>query len=198
MRNLKELTDDELIVAYVEQGIARAFDILLSRSEEKLFAYILYMVHDEETANDIFQETFVKVIDRLNRHQYSPDGKFCAWCMRIAHNVMMDTYRSQQCRQVIEADKYDLSNVRSNGVFLDNKEAELSNRQVLSDVKRIMDQLPEPQREVVYMRFYQDLSFKEIAEETGVSINTSLGRMRYAVLNMRRMAKANNIALQLL
>lgn len=197
MKNLQELTDEELALLYVE-GNNRAFDLLLSRNEVKLFSYILFMVHDQEKANDIFQETFVKVISKLQKRQYVVNGKFGAWCMRIAHNVMMDMYRENRSKHIIDASEdNDLSNISGDVVLMGNAEDELVNSQVLSDVKKMMEQLPPVQREVVYMRYYQQLSFKEIAEMTGVSINTSLGRMRYAILNLRRMAKEHQVYLQL-
>ena len=197
MRNLEEMTDEELALLYVE-GDNRAFDELLSRNEVKLFTYILFMVHDQEVANDVFQETFVKVISKLQKHQYMPNGKFGAWCMRIAHNVMMDMYRESRSKHFVDPNENnDLSNIGSDNLLDSNAEDALVNSQVLSDVKKMMNQLPALQREVVYMRYYQQLSFKEIAEATGVSINTSLGRMRYALLNLRRMAKEHNVYLQL-
>lgn len=197
MKNLQDLTDEELALLYIE-GNNRAFDLLLSRNEVKLFSYILFMVHDQEKANDIFQETFVKVISKLQKRQYVVNGKFGAWCMRIAHNVMMDMYRENRSKHIIDASEdNDLSNISGDVVLMGNAEDELVNSQVLSDVKKMMEQLPPVQREVVYMRYYQQLSFKEIAEMTGVSINTSLGRMRYAILNLRRMAKEHQVYLQL-
>lgn len=197
MRNLEEMTDEELALLYVE-GDNRAFDELLSRNEVKLFTYILFMVHDQDVANDVFQETFVKVISKLQKHQYVPNGKFGAWCMRIAHNVMMDMYRESRSKHFVDPNENnDLSNIGSDNLLDSNAEDALVNSQVLSDVKKMMNQLPALQREVVYMRYYQQLSFKEIAEATGVSINTSLGRMRYALLNLRRMAKEHNVYLQL-
>lgn len=197
MKNLKELTDEQLAMNYIE-GDNRAFDELLSRTQSKLYSYIMFVVHDRETADDVFQETFVKVITRLHQRKYAPSGKFGAWLMRIAHNVMMDLYRNHRSDKVVEAaNNNDLSNMGSE-VLLDTPvESQFVNSQVLRDVEKMMNNLPAPQREVVYMRFYQEMSFKEIAETTGVSINTSLGRMRYAVLNLRRMAKEHNIQLQL-
>lgn len=196
MKNLNEMTDEQLALAYIE-GDNRAFDMLLARNQSKLFSYILFVVKDRDLADDIFQETFVKVVTRLQQRKYSPSGKFGAWLMRIAHNVIMDWYREQRLDRVIDAPKdNDLSNM--GGDLLDtNIENTYINRQVLSDVKKMMGMLPTAQREVVFMRFYQEMSFKEIAETTGVSINTSLGRMRYALLNLRRMAREHNIQLQL-
>lgn len=197
MEFINELTDEELAMSYIE-GNNRAFDELLSRNQGKLFSYILFVVRNEDTANDLFQETFVKVITKLHEKRYTPSGKFSAWIMRIAHNVIMDWYRDIRTRNIVEpTQENDLSNLSGNNVLDANVENKFVNEQVLEDVKRMMSQLPPTQREVVFMRFYQNLSFKEIAELTGVSINTSLGRMRYAVLNLRRMTKEYGIALQL-
>lgn len=197
MRNLQDLTDEELALLYVE-GNNRAFDLLLSRNEVKLFSYIMFMVRDQEVANDIFQETFLKVVSKLQNHEYSVNGKFGGWLLRIAHNVLMDMYRGQRYKYVVESkDDNDLSNISGDDLLETNAEVNLINIQVLSDVRKMMDQLPTLQREVVYMRYYQQLTFKEIAEATGVSINTSLGRMRYALLNLRRMAKKHDVYLQL-
>lgn len=197
MENISRLTDEELAISYV-RGNNRAFDELLSRNLSKLFSYILFVVRDEDKANDLFQETFVKVITKLHQGRYVDSGKFGAWIMRIAHNVIMDWYREQRSRNLIEpTDENDLSNLSGNEILDSNVENRYVNDQIMVDVKNMMNMLPPTQREVVFMRFYQDLSFKEIAETTGVSINTSLGRMRYAILNLRRMSKEHNIALQL-
>ena len=184
-------------MAYIE-GNNRAFDLLLQRTQSKLFSYILFVVRDHDKAEDVFQETFVKVITKLNQRKYTVSGKFSAWLMRIAHNVIMDNFREQRSQNIVEPTQgNDLSNLSSKDLLDTNVENRYVNEQILSDVKKMMNLLPPTQREVVFMRFYQDMSFKEIAETTGVSINTSLGRMRYAVLNMRRMAKQHNVHLQL-
>lgn len=193
MRKLEEMTDEQLALAYVE-GDNRAFDLLLSRNEVKLFGYIMFVVLDQEKANDVFQETFVKVVTKLQQRQYVPNGKFLAWCMRIAHNVMMDMYRDNRLQNIVETpDDNDMSKIRDEYVVFDNAENTIVRGQVMSDVKKMVNLLPPTQREVVYMRYYQQLSFKEIAELTNVSINTSLGRMRYALLNLRRMAKEHDV-----
>lgn len=197
MKNLQDMTDEELALSYAD-GNNRAFDLLLLRNQSKLFSYILFVVHDRETAEDIFQETFVKVISRLQEGRYTVSGKFGAWIMRIAHNAIMDWYRDQASMRIVDtsADN-DLSNIPGADIFEGYIENRFVNSQIMTDVRRLLDALPPMQREVVYMRFYQQLSFKEIADSTDVSINTALGRMRYALLNMRRMAKANNMVLQL-
>ncbi len=197
MKNLQDMTDEELALSYAD-GNNRAFDLLLLRNQSKLFSYILFVVHDRDTAEDIFQETFVKVITRLQEGRYMVSGKFGAWIMRIAHNAIMDWYRDQAALRTVDtsADN-DLSKLPGADLYEGNIENHYVNSQVLTDVRRLLDALPPMQREVVYMRFYQQLSFKEIADSTDVSINTALGRMRYALLNMRRMAKSYNMALQL-
>ena len=197
MKNFEGVSDEQLALLYV-QGNNRAFDELLSRTQSKLFTYIMFVVRDHDVADDIFQETFVKAITRLQEGKYTDSGKFTFWLTRIAHNVIMDTYRQQKNVHVIEPTiDNDLSKLRNNDVMDLNRENEFVNAQILRDVRHIMDSLPAPQREVVYMRYYQEMSFKEIAETTGVSINTSLGRMRYAIINMRRMAKQHEIQLSM-
>ena len=197
MKNLQDMTDEELALSYAD-GNNRAFDLLLLRNQSKLFSYILFVVHDRDTAEDIFQETFVKVITRLQEGRYMVSGKFGAWIMRIAHNAIIDWYRDQAALRTVDtsADN-DLSKLPGADLYEGNIENHYVNSQVMTDVRRLLDALPPMQREVVYMRFYQQLSFKEIADSTDVSINTALGRMRYALLNMRRMAKSYNMALQL-
>ena len=197
MKNLQDMTDEELALSYVD-GNNRAFDLLLSRNQQNIFSYIIFVVHDRETAEDIFQETFIKVITRLQEGRYTDSGKFGAWVMRIAHNAIMDWYRDQSSRCIVKTTKdNDLSNIGGDDIIESNIESAYVNNQVMSDVRRLLDLLPPVQREVVFMRYYQKLSFKEIADTTSVSINTALGRMRYALLNMRRMAKSNGISLQL-
>ncbi len=197
MNNFAGMTDEELALLYVK-GDNRAFDELLARNQTKLFTYIMFVVRDEDTANDLFQDTFVKVIMKLQEGKYTDSGKFSYWVTRIAHNVMMDWYRQKRADRIVEPNEgNDMSNLRSASVVDTSRENELVNEQVLSDVRRMMNRLPVAQREVVYMRFYQGLSFREIADITGVSINTSLGRMRYAIINLRRMAKEHNIALSI-
>lgn len=196
MIRLNEMTDEELALSYV-RGNNQAFDLLLSRNQSKLFSYILFVVHEQDLANDIFQETFVKVITKLQEGIYIDSGKFSAWIMRIAHNVIMDWYRDNRAKNIVEtSDDNDLSNVTGNDMTDFNIEDRYVNEQVLRDVKKMMNLLPPTQREIVFMRFYQEMSFKEIAETTGVSINTALGRMRYAILNMRRMARKNKLSLE--
>ena len=197
MKTLENMTDEGLAMLYID-GNNRAFDLLLSRNQSRLFYYILFVVRDRNTAEDIFQETFVKVITRLQDGKYTTSGKFSAWIMRIAHNVIMDWYRDQRAERVVEATQdNDLSNISGSELVVGSIESHYVNSQVMRDVRNLLDNLPPTQREVVFMRYYQQLSFKEIADTTSVSINTALGRMRYAILNLRRMAKTYGMTLQL-
>ncbi len=197
MKNLAEMTDEELALCYMD-GNNEAFDVLLAHNQSKIFAYIMFVVCDDDLANDIFQETFVKIIVKLQHGKYAPTGKFNAWCMRIAHNVIMDWYRNQRSERIVEpTENNDLSKLGQTSIMENNIEDHMLNNQVMCDVRKMMNHLPASQREVVYMRYYQQLSFKEIADTTNVSINTALGRMRYALINMRRMARDYDMQLQL-
>ena len=197
MKQYDGMADEALALLYVG-GDNRAFDELLARNQQKLYNYILFVVRDPELANDVFQETFVKVIMRLQEGKYTDSGKFSFWLTTIAHNVIMDTFRQQKSEHIVDASEdNDLNKLRRQDLIEMNRENEFVNAQILRDVRHLMDTLPAPQREVVYMRYYQDMSFKEIAEATGVSINTSLGRMRYALINMRRLAKEHDLQLNL-
>ncbi len=197
MKKINDMTDEELALSYID-GNNKAFDLLLLRNQSRLFSYICFVVRDRDTAEDLFQETFVKVITRLQEGRYVASGKFSAWIMRIAHNVIMDWYRDLQTERVVDADNdNDLSNIGGIDMTVGSIESCYVNSQVMHDVRNLLDNLPPAQREVVFMRYYQQLSFKEIADSTNVSINTALGRMRYAIINLRRMAKAYNMTLQL-
>ena len=196
MIKISEMTNEELAMSYVS-GNNKAFDLLLERNQSRLFSYILFIVHDRSMAEDLFQETFVKIISKLHEGKYSSSGKFVSWMLRIAHNAVMDWYRRQKNEKTMEVYNENDLYGDSTSVLDANIENHFVKEQVLRDVQRMMNLLPITQREVVFMRFYQNLSFKEIAELTNVSINTALGRMRYAVMNMRRMAAANGVALQL-
>lgn len=193
MKNLKEMTDEQLAIAYIN-GDNKAFDMLLARNQNKLYSYIMFVVRDTNIADDVFQDTFVKVITKLRQGSYSATGKFSAWLMRIAHNIIIDLYRSQKHENIVEPTvDNDLSNIVSSKLLDSNIETQFISEQNIAEAKKLMEALPATQREVVFMRFYQQMSFKEIAEATGLSINTALGRMRYAVLNMRKMANAYQI-----
>lgn len=197
MKKYDGLTDEMLALRYIE-GDNRAFDELLTRNQQKLYNYIMFVVRDPELANDVFQDTFVKVISKLQEGKYTDSGKFSFWLTRIAHNIIIDKFRRNKSEHIIEpnADN-DLSHLSNDTLTEGSRESQYVNTQIMNDVRHLMDTLPATQREVVYMRYYQELSFKEIAEITGVSINTSLGRMRYALINMRRMAKHHQMFLDL-
>ena len=195
MSKIKSMTDVELVEAYYN-GNNRAFDELLSRHQDSVFTYIRCVVKDDDLANDLFQETFLKVITKIQHHQYAETGRMQGWLMRIAHNVVIDYYRAQNQKLLVDAPKEnDLSILSGDVVIGGNREIELSNLQTLQQLYGLMDALPTVQRQVVYLRYFQNLSFKEIAEETNVSINTSLGRMRYALMTMRRLSRQYDLNL---
>lgn len=196
MENLKRLADDQLVTLYL-QGNNSAFDVLLKRHQDRLFNYIYFLVRSREVAEDIFQETFVKAIMTLQQGRYTNDGKFAAWITRIAHNLVIDQFRVERNENVISNDEAEYDIFNDAKLSEGNIENSMVNEQVLKDVRALVNELPDCQREVVFMRYYQDLSFKEIAEITGVSINTALGRMRYAVMNMRRIAEEKAVSLVL-
>lgn len=195
MKNLKEMTNEQLAIAYAN-GDNKAFDLLLTRTQGKLYQYILFVVRDRAMADDVFQDTFVKAITKMRNGNYQPNGKFNAWLIRIAHNVVMDMYRDLRFEKIVEPTvDNDLSNLSGNDLLDGNIENQYITEQNFRDARALMEALPASQREIVYMRFYQQMSFKEIAETTGISINTCLGRMRYAVHNMRRMANQYKLAM---
>ena len=194
MSNLKVLTDDMLVALYLD-GNNRAFDEILNRHKDRLYSYIFFLVRSREVAEDIFQETFVKAIVTLQQGRYQADGKFSAWITRIAHNLVIDQFRQERNENVVSNDESEVDLLNDASLAEGTVEAQMVNDQVLKDVRRLVDELPDCQREVVFMRYYQNLSFKDIADITGVSINTALGRMRYAVLNMRRIAAEKSISL---
>ena len=194
MESMKQMTDDMLVTLYL-QGNNSAFDILLNRHQDRLFNYIYFIVRSKELAEDIFQETFVKAIMTLQQGRYTNDGKFSAWITRIAHNLVIDQFRTERNENLVSNDESEIDLLNNAKLVEGNVENRMVNEQVLKDVRALVDELPDCQREVVFMRYYQDLSFKEIADITGVSINTALGRMRYAVLNMRRIAAEKRVSL---
>ena len=194
MRDLTSLPDETLVAEYAN-GRNEAFDVLLKRHQQRVFSYIYSVVRDNDVADDIFQETFVKVIMTIRQGRYSESGRFGAWLSRIAHNLIIDYFRQQKSENTVSADNEEVDVLNRRELCDGTVEDFLCNIQIEDDVRRIVAALPESQREVLEMRFYKDMSFKEIAEVTNVSINTALGRMRYAILNMRRLAEKHNIAL---
>ena len=196
MQKYKQLTDEQLVAAYAK-GDNGAFDELLNRHRSRVFAYILKLVKSKDVADDIFQETFVKAIMTIRQGRYTESGRISSWLIRIAHNLVIDYYRQNKSESTVSSDNDEVDILNRRELADDNIEDLMVSSQIYEDVRRIMESLPEAQREVLEMRFYRDMSFKEIAEATNVSINTALGRMRYAVLNMRRIAAENEIALTL-
>ena len=196
MENMKKMADDVLVTLYLN-GNNGAFDVLLNRHKDRLFNYIFFIVRSRELAEDLFQETFVKVIVTLQQGRYVNDGKFSAWITRIAHNLVIDQFRVERNENLISNDETEFDLLNDARLSEGTVENRMVNEQVLCDVRALIDELPDCQREVVFMRYYQDLSFKDIADITGVSINTALGRMRYAVLNMRSIASEKNVSLVL-
>lgn len=194
MKNLKTLKDDELVNLY-SKGNNRAFDVLLERYQQKLFSYILFITKDREISDDIFQETFMKAIITIKNGRYTADGRFYSWITRIAHNLIIDNFRVDKNENTVSCDNEEYDLLNNQELCENNIESEIINLQILADVRKLVDFLPENQKEIVIMRFYQDMSFKEIAEATGTSINTALGRMRYAILNLRKMANENGVVL---
>ena len=197
MGNFKVMTDDMLVAHYLD-GNSKAFDELLNRHKDRLYSYIFFLVRSREVAEDIFQETFVKAIVNMQQGRYTADdNKFYAWLTRIAHNLVIDLFRQERNENQISNDEVDIDLFNNQAYSEGTIESRIVNTQVLKDVRRLIDYLPDNQREDIYMRFYQSLSFKDIATITGVSINTALGRVRYAILNMRRIAEEKNISLTL-
>lgn len=194
MVNIKGMTDEQLVKEYA-QGRNEAFDILLRRHQNRIFNYILRIIKNEDTANDIFQETFVKAIMTIRQGRYTESGKFPAWISRIAHNLIIDYYRQEKSENLQSSDINDIDVLNRKELCEATIEDILISEQIRSDVKFLIEELPPLQREVLTMRYYQNLSFKEIAEATKVSINTALGRMRYAILNLRRIAAEKDIVL---
>ena len=196
MEILAQMTDDRLVSLYIG-GNNSGFDVLLNRYKDRLYNYIYFIVRTKEVAEDIFQETFVKAIVRLQEGRYLPDGKFGAWITRIAHNLVIDQFRQERNENLVSNDESEVDLLNNAALAEGTIENRMVNEQVLRDVRALVNELPDCQREVVFMRYYQQLSFKEISDITGVSINTALGRMRYAILNMRRIAAEKHISLVL-
>ncbi|MBR2458052.1 MAG: sigma-70 family RNA polymerase sigma factor [Bacteroidaceae bacterium] len=186
MSKYATMSDHQLVELY-EQGIDEVFDVLLHRNQEHLFAYIMRLTQDVDRANDVFQETFMKAIVCIRSHQYRTTGKFSAWLMRIAHNLVIDTVRTN--RNISQLDEEVQNDAIYNNMNLSEEchEAEMLRMADAQTLAKMIERLPLVQQEIVHLRFYEDLSFKEIAQVTNVSINTALGRMRYATLNLRKM-----------
>lgn len=186
-------SDAQLVRAYID-GDEAALCQLITRHKEKVFSFIYSKVYDRDVAEDIFQDTFIKVIRTLKRGAYNEEGKFLPWVMRISHNLVIDYFRKNNRMPKFENNgDFNIFSVLSDDSL--NAEKRLIKDQVADDVKRLIEELPEDQKNVLIMRMYKDMSFKEISEQTGVSINTALGRMRYALINLRKVIDKHNIIL---
>ncbi len=189
----QQLNDAQLITDYV-QGDEHALEMLIEKYQQRIFNFIFSKIHDRDLTEDIFQETFFKVIRTLKNGVYNEEGKFLPWVMRIAHNLVIDHFRkSNRLPRYETNDDFDIFQFIGNSEI--SAEDALIDEQIVQDLQRLILELPEYQREVLLMRVYKDMSFKEIAENTGVSINTALGRMRYAVINLRKLIEAHQIVL---
>ncbi len=188
-----KMSDSELIRSYLS-GNEAPLEALISKNQQRIFSYILVRIQDQDLANDIFQDTFVKVINTLKRGKYNEEGKFLQWTMRIAHNLIIDHYRREKRMPTMSpTDEFNIFDVLKDNSL--NVESSLIKEQIEADLHKLIDQLPEDQKEVLKLRHFSGLSFKEISDQTGVSINTALGRMRYALINLRKLMEKNNVSL---
>ena len=194
MEELITLSDEKLVVLYAN-GMNQAFDVLVERYKDRVYSYIYHSVKCEDLSDDIFQETFVKAITTINQGRYTENGKFLPWIYRIAHNLIIDYYRQERSENTQSCDSEEVDILNRKDLSESTIEDFMISEQIQKDIRHLVDALPESQREVLKMRYYKDMSFKEIAEATNVSINTALGRMRYAILNMRKIAEDNKIIL---
>lgn len=194
MMQLNQVKDKELIVKYLE-GNHKAFEILLNRHKSKIYTSIYLFVKDRDLAEDIFQDVFIKIIDTLRKGKYNHEGKFLQWAMRISYNMCVDHFRREKRRtKVSPSETFDIFDILESKD--DNREQAMIKSQMHRNVRKLVDQLPPEQKEVVILRHYADMSFKEISQLTQVSINTALGRMRYALINMRKMVESKQMQLQ--
>ncbi len=196
MEELINFSDEKLVMLYAN-GLNKAFDILVERYKNKVYSYIFHIVKCEDLADDIFQETFVKAIVTINQRRYTENGKFLPWIMRIAHNLIIDFYRQEKSENTQSCDSEQVNILNRKDLADSTIEDTMITEQIYLDIKKLVNALPQNQRDVLTMRYYKNMSFKEIAESTNVSINTALGRMRYAIMNMRKLAEENNIILTL-
>ena len=191
--NAHQLSDHQLIKEYLS-GKETSLEKLICRHKNRVYSYIFYTVKDATLAEDIFQDTFIKVIKTLKRGKYNDEGKFLPWVNRIAHNLIIDHYRkSSRVQEVSGGEDFDIFDIISDDRM--NMEQRMIKEQIRDDVKQMIEYLPDDQKEVLIMRIYKEMSFKEIAEQTNVSINTALGRMRYALINLRKLAESKNVIL---
>ena len=188
------LTDYDLVKRYIDGG-SHCIDILITRHKDRVYSYIYLIVKNHQLAEDIFQDTFIKVIQSLRLGKYRDNGKFLAWVLRIAHNLIIDHFRRTKQNRTFLKDDYELDIFNSKKNSEKNCEDDLICNQIYESVRNLVQELPPDQREVVMLRHYKGLSFKDISEQTDVSINTALGRMRYALINMRKIIEDRNINL---
>jgi len=187
------ISESTLISDYIN-GNERALEILINRNKSRVYSFIYNKIGNRDTTEDIFQDTFIKVIHTLKKGQYREEGKFLPWVLRIAHNLVIDYFRKNNKQSFVDStENFDIFDILADESL--SVEYQIVKEQILDDVRKLIEELPEDQREVLLMRMYKNMSFKEIAEETGVSINTALGRMRYALLNMRKLIEKNRIVL---
>jgi RNA polymerase sigma-70 factor (ECF subfamily) len=190
----QELITDAILVSNYIKGEENALEVLIKRHKQKIYSFIYSKVYDRDVAEDIFQDAFIKVIRTLKRGTYNEEGKFLPWVMRISHNLVIDYFRkNNRMPKFDNAGEFNIFSVISDSSL--NAEKSIIKDQVEHDVRRLVDELPEDQKEVLLMRIYNDMSFKEISDRTGVSINTALGRMRYALINLRKIIDKHNIVL---
>ncbi len=188
------LNDNELVQLYVN-GDHSSIEILINRHKNRVYSYILLVVKNQDLAQDIFQDTFIKVIRSLKHGKYVENGKFVSWVLRISHNLIIDHFRREKQNATISNDSFE-NDIFNSWKFSDeNVEDQLVMNQILFEVKELIRELPEDQQQVIHMRHYMGLSFKEIADQTGVSINTALGRMRYALINLRKIIEKKKLTL---
>lgn len=189
-----KLTDHELVTQFIG-GKQSSFETLVKRHKDKVYTYILLMVKNEHLAHDIFQETFIKVVKSLHAGKYQENGKFISWVVRIAHNLIIDHFRKEKQKKTFSNDEYEVD-IFNSPRFSDNTvEEDIIHEQIMSDVRQLVEFLPDEQKEVIVLRHFMGLSFKEISEQTNVSINTALGRMRYALINLRKLVEEKNLSL---
>lgn len=196
MKTLIHLSDYELVQDFIK-GNQSSLELLINRHRKKIYTYIILVVKDKYLAEDIFQDTFIKVIKSLKEGRYRDNGKFISWVIRIAHNLMIDHFRKEKQLNTISNNSYETDIFNSKKFAEPTIEEELVHIQITKDIRRLVQELPDDQREVVMLRHYCGLSFKEIAEQTNVSINTALGRMRYALINLRKMIEEHNLSLSM-
>nr|WP_319569807.1 sigma-70 family RNA polymerase sigma factor [uncultured Draconibacterium sp.] len=194
MFRLDKLNDNELVQRFI-QGDHESLEVLIVRHKSRVYSYILLIVKNQDLAEDIFQDTFIKVIRSLKRGKYIENGKFVSWVLRIAHNLIIDHFRKEKQQGTISNDSSDVDIFNSQKFSEETIEDQMVYSQILSEVKHLVKELPEDQQQVIYMRHYMGLSFKEIAEQTEVSINTALGRMRYALINLRKLVDEKKLNL---